>query len=141
MVLIFQFCRAHIRVQESSKMTNILQIAQTSHTSCNKMYQSTDIIDNFTYPILNGHFKTCINFLVVICSCSFRICFQAKLSIKTVCTKVFLMFLNGYNPSMISNAAKIIPTFYFLLHRATSKPFEKFPCCQFKLLKSVEIES
>ena len=42
-------------------------------------------------------FKPCIDFLIVICGCSFRTCFQAKLSIKTVCTKVFLMFLNGFN--------------------------------------------
>ena len=115
---------------------------QTYYKFCEQVTQAATI-DNFQdFP--NGHFKSCIGFLVflvVICSCSFRICFQVKLSIKTVCTKVFIMFLNGYNPSIISNAAQIIITFYFLLHRATFKPFEKFPYCQFKLLKSVEIES
>lgn len=102
---------------------NKLKIVRTSHTSCNNWQF---YLCNFqVFP--NGHFKSCIGFLVVICSCSFRICFQVKLSIKTVCTKVFIMFLNGYNPSIISNAAQIIITFYFLLHRATFKPLKSSP--------------
>lgn len=65
MVLTFQFCNMNNKKRPTLGYRNHPKwhehIVWTSHTSCNKMYQYTDIIGNFTHTISRTFEKDILN--------------------------------------------------------------------------------